>query len=342
MLSTFDIGFPDMAPGLRNPLIFRLYKLAIAAGQRKMAAIFAIPPQFMKIDDITAFAAVVRNQSVSGAAHALRVTQSAITRRVQNFESALGVELLDRSVKPPRPNALGSMVYEQCSTVLREVERLQHMVRPGQPPEGSFRVGLVQSIGDVVLLASLPRLNERFPGLRTEVASGWGAQLVEQVASGDIDAAFALFPATKVLPEGLRGRTLGSVDLVVVAQKGSLREHAHCLRDIHEHGWVLNPDGCGFRAGLERALGGQGLPFRIRLETFGADLQLGLVASGQGLGLMPRLNLDHSPHRARLEVLELADFKPVLDIWLIQPHSGNPRQQAADFLAAEVQRAFAH
>jgi DNA-binding transcriptional LysR family regulator len=330
-----------MAARPRKSPIFHLTGLVMLADKRKMAAIFAIPPPSMKIDDITAFAAVVRNQSVSGAAHALRVTQSAITRRVQNFESALGVELLDRSVKPPRPNALGSMVYEQCSTVLREVERLQHMVRPNQPPAGTFRVGLVQSIGDVVLLTGLQRLNERFPGLRTEVASGWGAKLVEQVAGSDIDAAFALFPATKVLPEGLRGRTLGSVDLVVVAKKGSLGEHSHCLRDIHEHGWVLNPDGCGFRAGLERALGGQGLPFRIRLETFGADLQLGLVASGQGLGLMPRLNLEHSPHRAQLEVLDLADFKPVLDIWLIQPLSDSPRQQAAEFLAGEVQRAFA-
>ena len=62
---------------------------------------------FMKIDDISAFVAVVRNQSVSAAADALGLTQSAITRRVQSFEHDLGAELLDRSVKPPRPSPTG-------------------------------------------------------------------------------------------------------------------------------------------------------------------------------------------------------------------------------------------
>ena len=36
----------------------------------------------------------------------------------------------------------------------------------------------------------------------------WGAQLVEQVAAGTLDAAVGLFPSTKVLPDGLTGRTL--------------------------------------------------------------------------------------------------------------------------------------
>ncbi|MCF5264416.1 helix-turn-helix domain-containing protein, partial [Pseudomonas syringae] len=47
----------------------------------------------MKIDDIDAFVAVIRCQSISHAAESLDLTQPAITRRVQNFEQALGVEL---------------------------------------------------------------------------------------------------------------------------------------------------------------------------------------------------------------------------------------------------------
>lgn len=57
----------------------------------------------MKISDIDAFAAVVRCQSLSQAAYDLGITQPAITRRVQNLEEALGIELLDRNTKPMRP-----------------------------------------------------------------------------------------------------------------------------------------------------------------------------------------------------------------------------------------------
>lgn len=295
----------------------------------------------MKIDDISAFVAVVRTQSVSAAAEALRLTQSAITRRVQSLETDLGVELLDRSVKPPRPNAMGRLVYEQCARVLTEVERLRGLVADDSAPSGLFRLGLIQTIGDVVLIDTLPRLNGRFPGLHTEVASGWGAQMVEKVENGELDAAVALFPATKVFPDGLSGRSLGRIELVVVARKGALARRAYRLREVYDIGWVLNPDGCGFRAGLERALAGQGLSFKVNLETFGADLQLGLVANGMGLGLMPRPILERSLHRDSLDVVDVDDFKPLLDIWLIQPALPKPLQQALDFFAAEVQQAFA-
>jgi DNA-binding transcriptional LysR family regulator len=301
----------------------------------------ALIDTFMKIDDISAFAAVVRNHSVSAAAEALDLTQSAITRRVQNLEQELGVELLDRSVKPPKPSAMGRKVFEQCARVLQEVDHLRDLVREGQAPTGMFRIGVIQTIGDVVLLDTLQDLNRTFVGLHTEVASGWGAQLVERVARAEIDAAVALFPATKVLPEGLRGRTLGRVELVVVARKGAMPKRAYKLRDVFSTGWVLNPDGCGFRAGLARALAEQGLSFKINLETFGTDLQLGLTASGLGLGLMPRPILERSRHRAQLDIVNVTDFKPVLDIWLVQPMQPGPLQHAIDFFAQAVEHAFA-
>lgn len=295
----------------------------------------------MKIDDISAFVAVVRNQSISAAADALGLTQSAITRRVQNLEQALGVELLDRSVKPPRPSAMGKQVYEQCARVLLEVERLRDLVQEDHAPTGVFRIGVIQTIGDVVLLDTLQKLNQAFDGLHTEVASGWGAQLVQRVDKGEIDAAVALFPATKVLPDGLRGRTLGRIELVVVAKNDALSRRAYKLRDIFGQGWVLNPDGCGFRAGLARALAEQGLSFKINLETFGTDLQLGLVANGVGLGLMPRPILERSRHRAQLDIVNVTDFKPVLDIWLVQPLQPGPVQHAIDLFAASVEQEFA-
>ncbi|WP_296001180.1 LysR family transcriptional regulator [Rugamonas sp.] len=295
----------------------------------------------MKIDDISAFVAVVREQSVSAAAQALGMTQSAITRRLQNFEQDLGVALLDRSVKPPRPNPMGRQVYAQCGKVLLEVERLRDLALAGQAPTGTFRVGVIQTIGDVVLLDTLQQLNAAFDGLHTEVATGWGAQLVERVAAGQSDAAIALFPSTKVLPDGLSGRTLGSMELVVVAASGAMPKRSYRLRDIDDIGWVLNPDGCGFRAGLARALAQQGLNFKINLETFGTDLQLGLVANGVGLGLVPRPILERSALRARLDIVAVADFKPVLDIWLVQQQPAGPLQAAIDFFADAVTRAFA-
>ena len=90
------------------------------------------------------------------------------------------------------------------------------------------------------------------------------------------------------------------------------------LADCAPLGWVLNPDGCGFRAGLQRELASRGLKLVLRLETFGRELQLQMVAEGLGLGLVPERFVDGSAYRQQLEVLTLADFKPTVDLWLMK------------------------
>jgi DNA-binding transcriptional LysR family regulator len=58
------------------------------------------------LDDLRALVEFARAGSIAGAADRLFRTPSAITWQVQKLEAALGAELLDRSVKPPRLNSL--------------------------------------------------------------------------------------------------------------------------------------------------------------------------------------------------------------------------------------------
>ncbi|KAF1054348.1 MAG: HTH-type transcriptional regulator BenM [Stenotrophomonas maltophilia] len=278
----------------------------------------------MKIDDMDAFVAVIRCQSTKLAADALQLTQPAITRRVQNFEEDLGASLLDRHTKPLKPTPMGLRVYEQCKAVLREIDSLRELVANHGSPSGALRIGVPQTIGDVVLLEALQQIRSAYPSLQTQVVNGWGSSLIAKMENGELDAAAALFPAGKIFPESIANRSIGRMPLQVVAAKGSLRKRQCKLRDCYQLGWVLNPDGCGFRAGLQRALAEQGLSLKLNLETFGTELQLGLVASGLGLGLVPAPLLARSSHREQLEVLNVSDFNPLIDLWLLHPrHLGN-------------------
>lgn len=273
----------------------------------------------MKIDDIDAFVAVIRCQSISLAAQSLDLTQPAITRRVQNFEQALGVELFDRNTKPLKPTQMGNQVYQRCLSILREMDALRELVASDTPPSGLLRLGVPQTIGDVVLLDALKQLRGEFPDLRAQVSTGWGSNLVSKIENGELDAAAALFPAGKIFPENIIGESIGKMELVVVCARSALPKGSVKLADCYQQGWVLNPDGCGFRAGLQRTLADQGLSLKVNLETFGTELQLGLVADGMGLGLVPRPLLERSSHREQLAVLPVKDFRPVMDLWLIYP-----------------------
>jgi DNA-binding transcriptional LysR family regulator len=290
----------------------------------------------MKTDDIDAFVAVVRCQSISQAAESLALTQPAITRRVQNLEHALGVALFDRHTKPLKPTAIGVQVYQKCLSILREMDALRELVALDTPPSGVLRLGVPQTLGDIVLLKALKHLRSEFPDLRAQVVTGWGSHLVGKIEQGELDAAAVLFPAGKVFPENIVGQSIGKLELVAVCAKAHLPKKPIKLADCYQQGWVLNPDGCGFRAGLQRTLADQGLSLNVNLETFGTELQLGLVADGMGLGLVPRPLLERSVHHEQLAVLPLKDFKPVMDLWLVYPRFLGNLQAAVGAFGAWV------
>jgi DNA-binding transcriptional LysR family regulator len=265
----------------------------------------------MKIEDLRAFVAVVRKQSVGKAAESLHITQPAITRRVQNFEEALGVELLDRSTKPPKPSEIGRRVYEQCQAVLREMETLKKLVgdSDSEGPAGELRLGVTQVIGDFAMADTIQKLTGCYPRLRTQLSTDRSSGLIQKLLSGELDAAAVLMPANMAVPDRLISRVLLGLEMVVVGRTVDFPAGDYQLRDIHARGWILNPAGCGFRARLEQALGNAGLPMLVNLDTFGTELQLGLVSRGLGIGLIPRPLLEASPHRETLTALALGDFK---------------------------------
>src|SRR6516165_4864402 len=76
------------------------------------------------LEDLRALVEFAHAGSIAGADDRLFRTPSAITRQVQRLEAALGAELLDRSVKPPRLNSLGARVLEQARDLLQRTEPL--------------------------------------------------------------------------------------------------------------------------------------------------------------------------------------------------------------------------
>ncbi len=294
----------------------------------------------MKIDEIDAYVTVIRCESLQQAALTLGLTQPAITRRLQNFEEALGVELLDRNTRPLKATATGRVVYEQCRVIQRELDVLREIVATDTPPVGTLRVGVAQTIADIALGEALRVVKAAYPELQARASTGWGSQLLQRLEDGELDAAAILLPANKTFGDALSARSLGRIKLAVVARKGLLKKRVHTLAQCQSTGWVLNPDGCGFRDGLQRALTGLGLALKLNLETLGTELQLQLVADGHGLGLVPMPLLVGSTYANKLDVVTISDFKPLIDMWLVHPRVLGKLQQPVERFGAAIERQF--
>lgn len=284
-------------------------------------------------EELKAFIAVVEQASLTKAADTLALTQSAVSRRVQHLEESLGVSLLDRTSRPPTTTPIGRRVYQSAILLMQDLHRLQRLVNEDSEPSGAFRLGMPQIVADLALFNVAVKLKAAFPTLDLRCHTNWSSELHATLAGGALDAAILMLPVGSEQISGLYSNFICRLDVLVVQSKTNpIILGAARLSDLAEQQWILNPYGCGYRAALQRQFENSGKQIRLGMDMHGGDMQLKLVASGMGLGLIPRNLLTVSSHVHALSVIDVPDFSLQVDLWLIRAMELGNLRRAFDLL----------
>ena len=137
----------------------------------------------MNLIDLEAFVSVVDHGSVVAAAAGLHLTQSAVTRRIQNLEDVLGLPLLDRTTRPLLPTRAGQETYEFAKPVLSSVNDLKAGILHGGVPSGDFRFGVSRALGDLAVGSPIRCLRTEFPKVQIQAFVQWSFVLLERLAN---------------------------------------------------------------------------------------------------------------------------------------------------------------
>jgi len=89
------------------------------------------------------------------------------------------------------------------------------------------------------------------------------------------------------------------------------------LGDISQERWVLNPQGCAFRAAVTQMLDEVAAPLNLAVEVQGVNRQLSLVTRGVGLGCVPVQVARRSPLRSRFKSFHVRNHQFDLAVWAV-------------------------
>lgn len=295
----------------------------------------------MLFQDLKAFVAVIDCASLTKAAQALHLTQSAVSRRIQHLEETLGAELFDRTTRPPLPTAIGHRIYEQAVDVLRGAQHLLDIPQENAQPSGRFRVGLTQVIADAVMFNVVTQLKDQLPALDVQMVTDWSSALEQRVLRGELDVAALMIPAYQHPAPGLEGRLIAVHEILVVQSKQKPLVSAPTdIKSLTSCEWILNPRSCGYRAALEAAMGGRGHRLKLAIDTQGQAIQMRMVAAGLGLGLIPRRLLQASPYADELAIIRLNDFELNMGIWIVHSRQPGNLKRANEVLIASIEESL--
>ena len=292
----------------------------------------------MDFDRLRAFVWTLEEGGVSAAARRLNRTQPAVTRMLQTLEDQVGAQLIDRKARPMRATSAGLKVLEQARVILNAAERLTDgRVDPAAGAQ-TLRLGVSRSL--LWHLRHARFIHPQPPLSTTDffVRSGWSPRLYRRFVRGELDSAVLLMPSTWAPDVPFTGSIVRGERLAVIAPR---RAHDKAARvatgaELDGQPWILNPDGCGFRAALARALAGCGRRLHVRFEVDAAPHEhLAMVAAGMGFSIVPASALAHNQRlAAQVQELNVKQLDGALNVWVIWSTQCRTVDGTAEALAA--------
>lgn len=290
------------------------------------------------LDDLRALVEFAQAGSIAGAANRLFRTPSAITRQVQRLEAALGAELLDRSVKPPRLNSLGSRVLEQARDLLLRAETLKSLTASDAEPHGLLRIGFAHPLAEGTLTEPIRALTEKYPRIRPRLLSALTSELFNRLLAGELDVAVVLLSVGRTAPSPLLTKIIAT-DRAAIVQSATGTVDGN-WKSLGRAPWVLNPPGCFLRAYLTDQMTRAGYTPMIAAEIHNVDLQLAFVQSGYGVGLLPASYLARTRSRDAVEVLLPPSFDLQMCVAIVRVAQLGALEKAVEQLEHGFRRLF--
>jgi DNA-binding transcriptional LysR family regulator len=291
------------------------------------------------LDDLRALVEFAQAGSIAGAADRLYRTPSAITRQLQRLEAALGAELLDRSVKPPRLNSLGSRVLEQARDLLQRTEAMKSVTSRDAEPHGLLRIGLAHALAEGTLIKPIRALTEKYPQVRLRLLSALTGELFNRLLAGELDVAVVFLPEGKTAPSPLLTNIIASDRMEIVqSAAGNIDDDWESLSRAP---WVLNPSGCLLRASLFDQMERAGFTPMVAAEIhYNIHLQLALIQSGYGVGLLPARFIARKNCRDTVEVLRPPSFDLRLSVAITRVGQLGALERAVELLEHGIRHLF--
>jgi DNA-binding transcriptional LysR family regulator len=236
----------------------------------------------MELAQIRMFKTVADTGSIARAAEVLHCVPSNITARLKALEAELGTELFYRQGRGLRISPAGEIFLTYAGKMLSLADEAKRAVHPDAAPSGPLRIGAIESSATARLPRLLARFHARYPQVSLELTTGTGTQLLDATLNQKLDGAIV---AIDVKRPRLRRTSMYREDLVLIAAE-SLGP-IHSAADLQDKSIFMWPDGCPYRAALERWLQNNGQTQSIvSIANYGTIV--GCVSAGAGVALVPK------------------------------------------------------
>jgi DNA-binding transcriptional LysR family regulator len=240
---------------------------------------------------LRSFVAVADAGTITDAAARIHVSQSALSRRLQQLEAELAAELIVRGRHGVELTVAGQQTLLDARAIVARFDRLRaDIVDQQQLARGTVRVGGGATVTSFVLPDAIAEFQRRHPGIGFHVKEAGSFDIAAAVADGDLELGLVTLP---VPARGLSVTDLLVDDIVLVAR----RDHALTNRkrvtaaDLQGYPFVAFEPASAIRDVIDHALRAAGAEIDVVMELRSIPSMLRMVATTGCLAFVSRVSL---------------------------------------------------
>jgi DNA-binding transcriptional LysR family regulator len=195
----------------------------------------------MKLSQLKNFIAVVEAGTVRQAARNLNLSQSSVSKSIQQLEDELGAEMLHRGVHGVVATAAGKALLAHAKVIEAELRHARNDVQAVHGAQvGEIRVSASPTVAIGLLPRAVVAFQRTHPQVSFRISEDVYPDMVPAIRTGDIDFAICLVP-TQPRDETLSFMSLVKDHLVPVvrADHPMIGPHKLQLADLLDLDWII-------------------------------------------------------------------------------------------------------
>ena len=288
----------------------------------------------MDWDKLRIFHAVADAGSLTHAGDRLNLSQSAVSRQIRALEDSLQTTLFHRHARGLILTEQGELLFEATRSMTKRLDAAAARIRDSEDEvSGELRVTTTVGFGTLWLVPRLPKLYERFPGLKIDL------MLEEKVLDLPMREADVAIRMKEPSQADLIRKRLMTVQMLLYASRDYLESHGapDTLEDMTDHRLIcqhISAAQVSAGAALVQQLLSHSPASLLTVNNYFGVLQG--VLHNLGIGVLPDYLVEDFPQLVRiLPAIESAD----VPVFLAYPEELRQSQRVAvfrDFVQEEI------
>jgi len=247
-----------------------------------MIILITIYDSSMNTNDLKIFEAVAAYGSFTKAATAMFTVQSNVTARIKSLEEEFGTELFTRSPRKVELTPGGQTLMQYCKQIGQLVEEAKNNIQSGSKVNGSLKIGCIETTMALTVPEILNRFGNDYPEVDLEFKSAMRDELINDVLSFKLDAAFVSAP---INVNGLEQINIKEEQLIILSAANGPKINELLAKQPLKI--VVFNEGCVFRVRLESWLSARGILHYKSTVLNSIEGIINFVEAGLGISLLP-------------------------------------------------------